>query len=409
MKDDDFLTDLNHLLEDYLMDFTKKASEWQSRLAGVLTNLLLDHPVECLRGLRLVELRTGRWVSLEAESAFFPGEHDRTVPGGIEMQIVDPKAFRDPARRQLYSKLGVTDIENSTVQEKIVQLHKSWATHPSISTSDLIAQAQFLFSTLWVNNDSSPIWIVTEQGRFAKGDEVYIDSDGQLTASKVFADNRAAFNFIHPDYLAAHKSNQVGWVQWIVRDVGVSKIPRLVVNNSPFKLSKDFKFIINSSPSERWLQILCVHWTEYEKWLKAKETNEEASLFEIVDEPTDQERLISELSETEVTCRDKQRYRLHETYLPLDEFASAADGKGPLLRIQDPDHIRWHNLGLFGVGVKNDVKFYLFWLRVLAGSPVKRSKMNNLLRQIQARCRKEDEEQLKYESTGKFIMPTFSF
>ncbi|CZR59369.1 uncharacterized protein PAC_09261 [Phialocephala subalpina] len=416
MTHNDFLTDLGLLLKEYFGDFTKKTSEWQSRLAGVLTNILLDHPIECLAGFPLVELRTGKWVSVspDAEKAFFPGERDRKVPGGIEMQIVDPKAAQDPARRQLYSKLGVADIENTVVQERIVQLHESWKTHPSISTYDLIAQIQFLFSTLWVNNENSPIWIVTEQGQAAKGSEVYIDSDGPLSASKVFAENRAGFNFIHPKYLAAHKENQDSWIQWIIRNVGVSEIPRLVLNNAPSTLSKDFRFIIKSSLSERWLHILCVHWAEYEVWLKAKEVEAETTEpsggnvpAKAIETPTDQDRLVSELRDTMVTCRDKKQYRLHETYLPLDEFIYASSGKGPLLRIKDAENTRWQNLGLFGVGVKNDFKFYLHWLGTLAGSPaVKRSEVNNLLRQIQARCRKEDEEEVKklfVDSTKKLI------
>jgi len=168
-------------------------------------------------------------------------------------------------------------------------------THPSISTYDLIAQIQFLFSTLWVNNENSPIWIVTEQGRAAKGSEVYIDSDGPLSASKVFAENRAGFNFIHPKYLAAHNENQDSWIQWIIRNVGVSEIPRLVLNNAPSTLSKDFKFIIKSSPPERWLHILCVHWVEYEVWLKAKEVEAETTGLKgenvpakAIESPTDQ-------------------------------------------------------------------------------------------------------------------------
>jgi hypothetical protein len=130
----------------------------------------------------------------------------------------------------------------------------------------------------------------------------------------------------------------------------------------------------------------------------------EISLVQTNDGSSDHERLISELRETEVTCRDKRRYRLQETYLPFEEFTSATNGKGPLLRIQDPEDTRWQHLGLFGVGVKNDFKFYLHWLSEIAGSSsVKRGEVNNLLRQIQARCRTEDEEQVKYESAILFI------
>jgi hypothetical protein len=222
---------------------------------------------------------------------------------------------------------------------------------------------------------------------------------GQHTASKVFAENRTAFNFLHPGYLATENNNQQSWVQWLVHSVGISKIPRLVVHHSAFTLSKDFKFIINSHPSERWLHVLCAHWAEYERFLRTEKTTDGTSLPDPAD-PADQQRLIAELSGTEVICRDKQKYRLDETFLPFEEIVSAADGKGPLLRVKNPEDARWQNLGLLGVGVKNDVKFYMFWLSVLAGSDVKQSKVKNLLRQIQARCKEEDEEQVRYESAG---------
>jgi hypothetical protein len=83
--------------------------------------------------------------------------------------------------------------------------------------------------------------------------------------------------------------------------------------------------------------------------------------------------------------------------LPHNEFVSITEGKGPLLSIWDFDHIRWQVLDIFGVGVKNDVKFYLFWLNELSGSPVKPKKVKELLSQIQARCTAEQEPMVKYD------------
>jgi hypothetical protein len=387
MSYDDFLTDFKDFLRESFEDFTKKPPEWQSRLAGVLNNPPANHSLESLRELQLIVLRTGEWVSPEVGTVFFPGDLEWTAPGGIDMRIVDPKAASDPARRQLYSHLGVTNFDVSAVQETIVQLHASGSGLKGVSIPDLIAQAHFLFSTRWVNHDNAPIWVATDRGLRKRGEEVYIDDDGPHTASKVFAKNRAAFKFLHPDYVLAHLKDQASWIEWLEESLGVTKIPRLVLNREPFKLSADFKFIIKSLSSERWLEILCEHWEEYEKWLEPGNGN-----------PTNQERLVSELSGMKVTCSGGVYRRLRDSFLPIVEFVSAADGLVPFLLVQEPEHARWQALGVLGVGVKSSVDFYLLCLSELAesGSAVKLSRVKLLLNQVEARCRKEDQQRVRY-------------
>ena len=387
MSYDDFLMDFRDFLRESFEDFTKKPPEWQSRLAGVLNNPPANHSLESLRELQLIVLRTGQWVSPEIGPVFFPGDLEWTAPGGIDMRIVDPKAASDPARRQLYSHLGVTNFDVSAVQETIVRLHASGSGLKGVSIPDLIAQAHFLFSTRWANHGNAPIWVATDRGLCKRGEEVYIDDDGPHTASKVFAKNRAAFKFLHPGYVLAHLKDQASWIEWLEESLGVTKIPRLVLKREPFKLSVDFRFIIWSLSSERWLEILCEHWEEYEKWLEPGN-----------DDPTDQERLVSELSGVKVTCRGGVYRRLRDSFLPIDEFVSAADGLVPFLLVQEPNHARWQALGVLGVGVKSGVDFYLFCLSKLAesGPAVKLSRVKLLLNQVEARCREEDQQRVRY-------------
>ncbi|KAF8849378.1 hypothetical protein BDZ45DRAFT_237480 [Acephala macrosclerotiorum] len=384
----DFLTDLEDFLKEYFEDFTKKPLEWQSRLARALNNPLANHPLESLRGLRLILLRTGEWVSSEVGAVFFPGDLERTVPGGIDTRIVDLKAASDPARRQLYSHLGVTNFEVSAIQGTIVQLHASGAEPGRLSISNLIAQAHFLFSTRWANHGNAPIWVATDRELRTRGDEVYIDNDGLYTASKVFAKNRAAFKFLHSDYLLAHAKDQASWVEWLEKNLGVTKIPRLVPHREPFQLSADFKFIIKSLPCERWLEIFCENWEEYKKWLEPKVSN---------GNPTDKKCLVSELSGIEVTCIGRMHCRLRDSFLPVDELVSAADGLVPFLCVREPDHARWQALGCLGVRVKNDVSFYLLCLSRLAGSglPVKLSRVELLLNRIEAHLRRGDQQYVR--------------
>lgn len=404
MDYDDFLADFRSFLVESFSDFTKKPPEWHSRLAGVLNSLTFSYSLNALRDLRLIVLRTGEWVSPEIGSIFFPGDLDRTVPGGIDMRIVDPTVASDPARRQLYSHLGVTNFDIISVQEMIVQLHTSESEPKGVSVSDLVAQAHFLFSTRWTNYEDVSIWVATDRGLRIKGDRVYIDDDGPHTASKLFAKGRAAFNFLHPDYLLLGKKDQADWIEWLEDSTGVTRVPRLVLRNKPYELSADFKFIIKSTPSERWLELLCKHWEEYEEWLAPENFPDEAQ--EENDNENSprqyQKRLASELSDIKVNCRDGKSARLGESFLPIEEFVSVAEGLVPFVHIQEPEHERWRPLHFLGVGVETNVDFYMLALSKLAdsGLAVTLRRVKLLLNQIEARCKKEDEGRVRYENSS---------
>ena len=109
-----------------------------------------------------------------------------------------------------------------------------------------------------------------------------------------------------------------------------------------------------------------------------------------------------------VTCRGGMCTRLRDSFLPIDEFVSAADGLVPFLHVREPEHPRWQALDVLGVGVKNDVDFYLLCLSKLAesGPAVKLSRVKLLLNQIGARCRREDRQRVRYEQTTT-LLPIF--
>lgn len=285
MDYDDFLKDFKDFVTESFSHFTKKPPEWQSRLAGVLNNLPYNYSLEPLRDLRLISLRTGEWISPGEGSIFFPGDLDLTVPRGIDMWIVDPAVTSDSARRQLYSHLGVTNFDVSSVQEIILQLHTSKSQPEGVSVSDLIAQVHFLFSTRWNNYNNIPLWVATDRGLLLKGNEVYIDDEGPHSASTYFSKSRDDFNFLCPDYLLANTNDQSSWVEWLEKNIGVSKVPRLVSSDKPYKLSTDFKFIINSTSSELWLDLLRENWKKYGEWLSP---NDSYSL--LVDEDKEEEK-----------------------------------------------------------------------------------------------------------------------
>lgn len=396
----DFVHELHAFLDSGFDDFAKKPRAWHSSLAGALNSLLSNTHFDStlVSSMRLIKLRTGEWVSSKmANGVFFPSDQEASIPGGTGVKVADHETASDPAIRQLYSKFGVTPFSISAMQDRIAEIHARDSQPTSISRADLIAQAHFQFTTRWKKTANSRFWVVTTQDRQLRGDEVYIDDNGDnddpCVATKVFSRNRESFHFLHPDYSSAHPKDQKAWLQWLEEGLGVMKIPRLVDAASPSKLSQDFRFLIRTLPPQRWLEIVCRHWKDYEKWLGPSEAGSGSSQ-EMV-EGADPESLRNELGSAKVLCKDGNSHTLAATFLPLDGYVSACDGRGPLLPISDPTHFRWQVLKLLGVGVENDAIFYVKCLSDRAGKPIGLSKMKFLLNRIEALCTARREEDVR--------------
>ena len=389
MDGTDFIHHLEVLMDKSFSDFASKSMASHSGLAAALNGLLANWSLEAtqLSKLKLIKLRTGEWVPSGAGSeVFFPSDHDWTIPGGIGVKVVDTEAASDPAIRQLYSRLGVTPFGVSAIWKEITEIHAVDSKPTSISRNELVSQLHFLFTTRWTNTDKVKLWIVTDKERLVRAGETYIDdhdSDNPCVATKVFSRWREIVNFLHPDYLSANSKDQKSWIKWLEESLGMMRIPRLVSADCPWKLSDDFRFLVRSFPPERWLEVLCRHWKDYEKWLGPNETGG-TECSENMAEGGDPNRLRTEIGKAEVKCKDEKSYPLSATFLPLEGYMSACGGFGPLLPISDPGHLRWQVLKLLGVGVESDARFYLRCLSEKAGQPVKLATVTFLLNQIEA-------------------------
>ncbi|KAK3352231.1 hypothetical protein B0T25DRAFT_500124 [Lasiosphaeria hispida] len=389
MEGVDFVNELQALLDSHFVDFANKPLAWHSSLAGALNSLLSSRyfDVTSVSGMRLIKLRTGEWVSSKmSNGVFFPSDQEWTTPGGIGTKMADPEAANDPAIHQLYSQLGVTTFDISAIQRRIAEIHAVDSKPTSISRADLIAQARFLFISRWAKTGTTKFWVVTNADRHIRADDVYIDDDGDddpCTATRVFSRHRELLSFLHPDYLSAHPKDQKDWVQWLEESLGVMKIPRLVTAACPSKLSQDFRFLIRTLPPQRWLEVLCRHWKVYEKWLGPSEDH---GTSQRIGEGADPKSLRAEISNAKVICKDGSLHTLSTTFLPLEGYMSACDGRGPLLPISDPTHFRWQVLKLLGVGVENDAIFYVRCLSERVGKPIGLARMKFLLNRIEALC-----------------------
>ena len=390
MDDKMFVAELKRYIESAAVDFQRRSSEWHSRLATALTGIR-DASKPQLKDLPLIQLRTGKWVCANGNNVLFPGQAGGfELPGGIDVLVAHPAVMKDHARHHLYRQLGVKPFNMAEITELIVKQHAAENFDArAVIRKDLISQLHFLFSTGWRNRGHDPFWFATEQDQRALGHHLYIDRpDVAHSASKFFAHSREIHKFIHPEYLNAHKKDPEAWRDWLQANMRVSYLPHLVHvthwdsenQKLTFEMNPDFEFVM-----QRWswldvLMLVCEHWDVYCKWLYPF-----TAAGHDEDEKKSYEKLRNKICTMMVETTDRRSCNLKDTFLPLAELVARHDGRVSFLNVPEPDHLRWSYLRHLGVGVNDDVKFYLRSLDSLKGTQCKLQQVVSLLEQIQAR------------------------
>jgi len=391
----EFIRDLKVMVASELEDFLKKPAEWHSRLAVVLNQTPKELKPELLK-LPLIQLRTGEWVPAAKDKIFFSvNSANWEVPGGLDLMVVHPDVVSDLPRNHLYRSLGVKYLNPIAVIDVILQLHSNSGSDPaSIARVDLISQMVFLYRNQWRNRRGVRFWFATEHEQRKPSAGLYHDCDCPHAARKFFTSSRDKIHFIHADYLTANPNDSETWLKWLRENMGISHLPKLVSITSSddqgkatsFNLSQDFEFLMKSAPSEEVLQLLCDNWLEYLEWIEPPIFTTMGTEF-----AASQKRLKAKISAMIVKAKTNQACRLDETFIPLEELVTAAKGSVPFLDLPEPSHPRWQKLSHFGVGVKQDVKFYLRCLDKISNSDKHTSQAGFFLEQIQARCNDDEE------------------
>jgi hypothetical protein len=397
MTVDEFLVDLQALIDGHSEYFQAQSVEWHSELSQALLPIAMDPDyLHFVSALRLIPLRDGRWISGDTETGavFFPGGSDNCViPDGIDVSVVSSEAV-DPARdrgsRLLFSWLGVGDFDVLQVCRLIVRRHKDPSFNPASTTlQELISQTTFIF-TSGLDSVGSELWFACENdGRF-RGHQLYMDSGDPHAACKVFANHRNRFKFLHKDYLSAVPHDEENWLLWLRSHNKISVLPRLVrmTSECSFELASDFEFLTQLLPSPEFLLLLRDHWTHYAKFL---DNGDEDSPLE---SERSSARLNAYLSALMVGCHGEERQRIDKTFLPLPDLMSEAGGCVPFLDIPEPEDKRWRRFEIFGVGIGKNVSFYLRCLESVLGTDIPKERVIDFLDGIEARYT-EDEQLVK--------------
>lgn len=228
----DFLEDLRSMITHDLHFFRMKSALWHSQLAETLVKLTTNSELlSIMQIIRLIPLHDGTWTSAMGHSIFFSrGKSSLEIPRGIDVLILDSSVESDANRRNLFVALGVKAWETPEICRLILQLHQSTDFDPTTLASDqLISHTAFLYESSWQLPKDADIWFATVQDKRCVGRKLYITGsvEPDSAASRVFTRLRERFAVIHDGYLKAYPS-EVGWPLWLVHNLGLSMVPRLI-------------------------------------------------------------------------------------------------------------------------------------------------------------------------------------
>lgn len=406
---EDFLHDLSNFITNWPHKFQNMHKKWHSRLSEVLDPLTAEHE-SLISSLHFIPLRDGTWIAPQAGPLLFPLiSDDLAIPNKIGFFVVHLDAANDHKRNVLLRKFKAQDANKADVCRIIIQTHGSREFDPdAVSRSDLIYHAVFLYRAGWRRqNPTDNLWVVLEDESRRLSPEVYLDSQGQNSATQVFGRHRSSFPFLHEYYSkifhTKHRQN------WLLESLMLSTIPRLVNpydRVDKFKLNDDFHFLLKNTPALEVLQLLRAHWTIYRRWIMPKENQipkaqtDKVNGAETEEMPYDRVRTF--FSSMKVHCRDGSTAQLGQTCLPRKDVLVALDipetappsasakPTFPVLLVPEPESAEWDFLGNFGVTVKVEAKHLVRRLEQVKENGGTKAMISLLYERIEACTKDED-------------------
>lgn len=386
----EFLRDLSLLIDLQPEKFRSKPKGYHAQLAKALIPLLEDtEHREAIGKLPLIRLRGGRWVAAVDSPIFFSGQNESgPVPEGVNAQIVQAQAAKNPSVQVLWRELGVKQLSTLEICELILSTHSAASFKPaSLSLDELIGQTMFLYNSAWRPPQRISLWFAASTGQYYQGSKLYQRSKGKHSAQRYFSSGSLT-PFLHDAYFSKLGKDIDKFVQWLWDSADIWPIPRLVRGSEGgpaeltknYDLSRDFEQILQTHGIPDALLLLRDEWGHYKKWLE-EETDPETQ------EPAKEaaSRLRKRLSAMKVKCLGGPDCRLDATYLPRHDWIAEAKGGMAFIDLPQAEDTRWQALKCLGLGVDKDVRFYVRSLENLSGSTCGVQQVSALLEQIQAR------------------------
>ncbi|RMZ01468.1 hypothetical protein D0862_06361 [Hortaea werneckii] len=327
-----------------------KPMEWHSKVAQAF--LHIGHAMAY--DIALVPLSNGRWAPPSLGDLFLP-EYSSTlsVPGGVDIAMITRSASLDPSRRLLFERLGATRLGSAQIFEQILKQHRTFKGVGECSVEHAVEQAWFVWTCPIRPRQYNlkDLLLSAHDGTLHKASELYMDDpDGTKKLSDFFGVNNPVVRRLHPQYFIQTSDDKklLSWLQWLKNDIKVNTLPKLA--GSDGKVTPEFTFIVNNSPSSAWLKLL----RDYRSTYSLSDSVKKFFANVIVD------------------CRGNRRLKLCDAYMPTPDVLKEASDEQmvDLIAIDDPENPSWSKLTSLGLRIKPDLPLFLKALIRLQSAPL---------------------------------------
>jgi hypothetical protein len=272
------------------------------------------------------------------------------VPSDISLRFVEESASNNQYRKRFFKLLGVRDYDQTEAASAILRKHRE-SVVPTVTEDETVIHALYLYdldSSITDKMDLTALWLYDEQGRAARGRDLYVRDKSAYGPASLFDGHDTVARFLSSRYLTpqASQPNKPIFLQWLMRSTGLTDIPQLSRSGT---LSREFQFILRNYP-DKVLYILKTFWGQY-KNLMATAT------------------ILDAIKNHPIACFDGQSRTsipLKNCYVPdprmklvSSELYGSLVGP-PFLSIEPFNTSEWEFLSTFGVGVAPDLSFYLW-------------------------------------------------
>ena len=321
--------------------------------------------IDSVQELPCIPLHNGKWTAIAKGAVYFPRAEEILIPTNLNLSIVDEKSTFNKARKKLFIALGVEHALLPHIRKLILRRYENKA-KASINFETSFKDLHFLYSAhsgkLDKLRESTALWVFNHRDKQIHDEEdLYFQSNEEYSFHELMGSvlEVAPYNssevgsFIHPDYCKRIELPQkqgkssAGFKTWLQKSIGILSYPRLVDPKDPELLSPVFRYIIEKRP-EKLLGTLQTHWNSYADMMSSG--------------------LAIKIAEVVVPTTNIGSKSLKDTFVPLETLMARCGEfldveKFPFLKLRSGvDLERWKFLGVFHVGIEDNLEF---WLQIL--------------------------------------------
>ncbi|KAK3364627.1 hypothetical protein B0T25DRAFT_576849 [Lasiosphaeria hispida] len=392
MTSEGFVQDLCSFVETHFEEFQAKTLEWHSDLSLALVRIIGENAshISVLKGIRVIRLMDGRWVSAnEPGLLLFPAKAGGVpIPPGLDILEVHQDIDSDTHKEQLLANLGVENYSVERICNRIGEYHATMSplqVCSGILASDIVRHGLYAFHADWAGGSGKKMWFIAEDGALAHGEDLYLTSCSTEPSPHDFPKElESEINYLHGDYLAPLNLNdRVLFTDWAAQKYSVNLLPRLVTptTESPFSLSTEFKILLSQWTGIQVLEFLKANWSHYTVWLGDGPSREPRDAWE-----ESKQRLLEVFRNLQVECLDGKKYPLEKTTLPFQhsrKWAGRLPSGFSFLNVANPEDTGWVFLTSLGVAAKPNISALLERLSGIGSASPPLDEIANIYRQIQ--------------------------